>query len=84
LLVSEAVLLALAGSILGLALVYMGLALGAPAIESAYGIFLGGLTPGLYDLAILGIVSGAALVLGCIPAWRAYRNSLADGLTIRV
>ena len=26
----------------------------------------------------------AALLMGLLPAWRAYRNALSDGLTIRV
>jgi hypothetical protein len=26
----------------------------------------------------------AALLMGLLPAWRAYRNTLADGLTIRI
>jgi hypothetical protein len=26
----------------------------------------------------------AAFAMGLFPAWRAYRNTLADGLTIRV
>ena len=25
----------------------------------------------------------AAFVAGCLPAWRAYRKSVADGMTIR-
>jgi putative ABC transport system permease protein len=33
---------------------------------------------------ILAGIVGAAVLMGLIPAWRAYHNSLADGLTIRV
>jgi putative ABC transport system permease protein len=36
------------------------------------------------ELEILAAIVLAALAMGAIPAWRAYRNSLADGLTIRV
>ncbi|MEJ6656356.1 MAG: hypothetical protein QNL70_10150, partial [Pseudomonas sp.] len=25
----------------------------------------------------------AGIVMGCVPAWRAYRQSLVDGLSIR-
>jgi len=32
----------------------------------------------------MGAVLGAALVLGAWPAWRAYRQSLADGLAVRL
>lgn len=84
LLMSEAALLAFCGALLGIAAVYLGFAAGAPFIEAQLGIFVGGLYPGLYDLLVLGAVTGAALVLGAVPAFRAYRNSLADGLTIRL
>ena len=34
-------------------------------------------------LALLYILA-AALLMGSVPAWRAYRNTLSDGLTLRV
>jgi putative ABC transport system permease protein len=36
------------------------------------------------DVAILAGIVGAALLMGFWPAWRAYRHTLADGLTIRI
>jgi putative ABC transport system permease protein len=84
LLIAEAGMLASAGVAAGVALCY-GLILAAqPLLERRFGIFLdpGGLTG--YDLAILGAIIGAALLMGALPAWRAYRNTLSDGLTIRV
>ena len=84
LLVSEAALLAFAGAVIGLAVLYTGLFFLAPVIEASYGIALAGLRPGLFDLAAIGAVTLIAALLGLIPAWRAYRNSLADGLTIRL
>ncbi|MGJ3232255.1 MAG: ABC transporter permease [Oceanicaulis sp.] len=84
LLVAESALLALAGAVIGTGLTYGGLALAAPLIETRFGILLPGLVPGLYDLAIIAAVTLAACVLGLIPAWRAYRNSLADGMTVRL
>ena len=84
LLVAESALLALAGAVIGTGLTYGGLALAAPLIETRFGILLPELLPGLYDLAIIAVVTLAAAVLGLIPAWRAYRNSLADGMTVRV
>ncbi len=84
LLVAESALLALAGAVIGTGLTYGGLAIGAPLIEARFGLLLPGLVPGLYDLAIIALVTGAAAVLGLIPAWRAYRNSLADGMTVRL
>ncbi len=84
LLLSEGALLALIGSLLGIAVVYGALGVAAPIIESQSGIFLGAIIPGLYDLAVIAVIVIASIVLGCVPAFRAYRNSLADGLTIRV
>jgi putative ABC transport system permease protein len=84
LLVAESAGLALAGAIIGTGLTYAGLTGFAPMLEARFGILLPSLVPGLYDLAIIGVVTVAAALLGAGPAWRAYRNSLADGMTIRV
>lgn len=84
LLVSEAALLAFFGAVLGTALTYVALLFGAPILQQRFGIFLTGLTPGASDLAVIGAVTLAAALLGLFPAWRAFRNSLADGMTIRV
>jgi len=84
LLVTEAALLALAGIGCGVLLVYALLAVARPVLAAQYGIYIAisGLTR--YDALLIGIVFGAALLLGALPAWRAYRNSLADGMTIRL
>lgn len=83
LLVSEAGFLALFGSLIGLLLLHGGLALAAPVIQGQFGITLIGLGPGLFDLWVVLGVTGAALLLGTIPAWRAFRTSLADGLSVK-
>lgn len=84
LLVSEAGLLALAGVVLGFATLYLLLAGLAPLIEERFGIFLALRPPGQWDLTIAVVVIAAALLMGVLPAWRAYRNALSDGLTIRI
>ena len=84
LILSEAGLLACSGVVLGLGLVLAVSGLAAPWLESRFGIFVGLQLPGLFELALGGVVIGAALVIGLWPAWKAYRNALADGLTIRV
>lgn len=83
LLVSEAGLLAAAGVALGMGLLYALLAAGAPLVEERFGIFVALRPPSRWDLTISGLVIGTALLVGLVPAWRAYRNTLADGLTIR-
>jgi putative ABC transport system permease protein len=84
LMVAEAGLLASAGVLIGVVLTYGLIAAGRPLLEQQFGIFvrIGGLSR--YDLAILGSIVLAALVMGLLPAWRAYRNTLSDGLTIHV
>ena len=83
LLLLEAGLLALAGVVLGVAAAHLGLAAATPLLASRYGLFMATGGPGVYDLVLAGAVIGAAIIAGLVPAWLAYRNSLADGLTIR-
>ena len=84
LLVSEAGLLAVGGVVLGIGLVYLLSFLLRPVVEAQFGIYFGIAPPGLYEATIALVVAGAALLLASLPAWRAYRNSLADGMTIRI
>lgn len=84
LLVTEAALLGFAGAVTGVAGFYGGFAFAAPWIEERYGLALAGAAPSVFDLGTVGGVTLAAAALGSVPAWRAFRNSLADGLTIRV
>lgn len=84
LLVSEAGLLAAAGVLAGIVVTYALLAAAQPWLAAHYGIFvpLTGLNG--FDAAMLAGIVVAALAMGLFPAWRAYRNTLSDGLTIRV
>ncbi|ENM5741951.1 ABC transporter permease [Vibrio metoecus] len=84
LLVSEASVLTLLGIALGVSILYLLLAVAAPMIASQYGIqiALTGLTT--YEWQLLGSVQLAGMVIGFIPALRAYRQSLSDGMTIRL
>jgi len=84
LLVTEAGLLAAGGVAAGVALCYGLMYAAKPLLERRFGLFLepGGLTG--YDIGLLASIVAAALLMGALPAWRAYRNTLADGLTPRV
>ncbi len=84
LIMGEAGFLTLLGVLLGLALLYLLLLAGQPIIESRFGIFIeiGGFSP--YEWILLGAVVGAGFLVGSIPSYRAYRLSLADGLSVRV
>jgi len=84
LLVTEAGVLGILGVLSGVLLTYVLLAVGQPVLEKRYGIYMrfGGISA--MDALILGSIIVAALVMGLVPAWRAYRNALSDGLTPRV
>jgi putative ABC transport system permease protein len=84
LLVLEAVLMAALGAILGLALLYAALFLGQPLIDSAFGLWLPIEPPTMREVwVLLGVVVAGAIV-SLVPAFRAYRMSLADGMMVRI
>lgn len=83
LLLLEAFGLALAGVLLGLGVMYLALWLAQPIILSHYGLFIPITPPGSWDWSLLGAILVAAIIMGGVPAWRAYRQSLIDGLSIR-
>ena len=84
LLILEAFALALAGVLLGLLLLYLGIAGAQSHVQANYGLYLPLDLPTAYEWTLLGAILSAALLMGCVPAWRAYRQSLADGLSIRL
>ncbi len=83
LLVAEAALLAALGTALGLAMVYALLALARPVVDRSIGLTLPLAPPSGREWTMLAAVFLAGLVAGGVPALRAYRNALADGITIR-
>jgi putative ABC transport system permease protein len=84
LIIGEAGFLTLLGTALGLLLLYGGLMVAQPLMESQFGLFIGVRMLSSYDVILLGLVLGAGVVIGVIPGYRAYRYSLSDGMTIRV
>ncbi len=84
LLVSEASVLTLLGIIVGLTGLYALLSVAAPLIESQYGIQIQLESITGYEWQLLAYVQCAGILIGFIPAIRAYRQSLSDGMTIRL
>ncbi len=84
LLVLESGLLAVMGSVIGVALVYLFLMVGQGPIERNFGLFVPIRALGRTELTYIGIVIAAGFLLGLIPALKAYRNALVDGLSVKV
>ncbi|MGZ9809636.1 ABC transporter permease [Pseudoroseicyclus sp. H15] len=83
LLVLEAALMAAIGALAGMALLYAALAIGRPLIDAAFGLWLPLDPPSLRELQTLGAVIAVAVIVSLLPALRAYRLSLADGMMVR-
>jgi len=79
--VLESTLISAAGMFLGLAAVYLLIFILRVPIENNYGIPLAvvGISNRVAIYMVVVVLAGA--LLGCIPAIRAYRNALVDGLT---
>jgi putative ABC transport system permease protein len=83
LLVLESTMLAFLGCVIGVAIVYAGLALGQSPIEQRFGIHLALRALGETEYGYLAMVMIAGMLIGFVPAWKAYRTSLVDGLSPR-
>jgi len=70
--------------VLGVVLAQSGMALGTPWLQQELGIRLQMSSPLSTQWALLAAVLLAGLLASLGPAWRAYRWSLADGLSPRV
>ncbi|MDH5355423.1 MAG: ABC transporter permease [Gammaproteobacteria bacterium] len=84
LLVAESTMLTLTGIIVGLILLYSGLLLAQPLIETYYGLLIPLSWLNARELYMILILTGSGFLIGLIPAWRAYHNSLLDGMTARI
>ena len=84
LLTLEGIWVTCAGVLLGVLMAQSGMALAAPWLQQALGIRLQMAAPLPTQLALAVAVLLAGLLASLAPAWRAYRLSLADGLSPRV
>ncbi|MDJ0935894.1 MAG: ABC transporter permease [Kiloniellales bacterium] len=81
--VSEATILTTVGTLLGLALLYGSLLIARPIIDTRFGLYLSIAPPTARDLTIVALVVVAGFLAGAVPAYQAYRKSLADGMMVR-
>lgn len=84
LLVFESTLLTALGIGLGVMLQNLVLLILQPWLIDQFGLYLPLGLPGTREWALLGMLQIAGVAVGLLPAWRGYRNSLADGLSTRL
>ncbi|TDL90508.1 ABC transporter permease [Meridianimarinicoccus aquatilis] len=82
-LVLEAMLMAAVGAVLGMAMLYVGLLVAQPVIDAAFGLWLPIDAPTLREVWVVLAVVAAGAIVSIVPAVRAYRMSLADGMMVR-
>ena len=80
----ESTALTTIGALSGFLLLQGVLLLAVPFLEAHYGLHISVGAPNTIEFAILVAAVFSGSLIGVIPAWRAYRNSLVDGLTIRI
>ncbi|MCY4496074.1 MAG: ABC transporter permease [Rhodospirillaceae bacterium] len=81
---SEAMVFAVVGAAAGVALLYVALLVGQPIVAREFGLHLPIAMPRPADWWIISAVVAAGTAAGAVPAIRAYRLSLADGLSMRI
>jgi putative ABC transport system permease protein len=84
LIVGEAGIITVAGVLFGWTVIYALLLITRPIIAANTGLFVSIGSPSAYEFILAVIIVFAGLLIGVIPAYRCYCNSLADGLTVRV
>jgi putative ABC transport system permease protein len=80
----EGFLLVISGMALGLLGLFLLIMALSPVLADNYGIFIYLSLPTSGEWALLGCICLAGLAASLIPALRAYRMSLSDGLTVSI
>ena len=80
----EGLFVVLLGTLLGLALLALLGALLAPLAQAQLGLVIDARWISPDEIVLLAAVVGVGLIASLVPGYRAYRMSLADGLTPRV
>ncbi|WP_220719855.1 ABC transporter permease [Agarivorans litoreus] len=84
LLLIEALLLSALGALLGLASMYLILGAAKPILLNQFGFYLVLNWPTVEQCYLLLAVVVVGFFAGVLPAWRAYRYSLSDGMSIKI
>ena len=84
LLAAEGAWVTLAGALLGAAAAALAVGLAGPWLQAQFGIALQWAAPTPAQWGLFGAVLAAGMLASLVPGWRAYRLSLADGLSPRL
>lgn len=84
LLAAEGLLVTASGVVLGALACWGAVALLGGWVQSHFGITLQLLPPGPAEWQLMAAVLAGGLLASLVPGWRAYRLSLADGLSPRI
>lgn len=80
---AEALLITLLACALSMLVVWLTLTLGSQWLSQTYGLFVEANVFTLQSLIIVGIVCAATVIVTCIPAVSAYKQSLQQGLQVK-
>lgn len=83
LLVIEAGLIVAAGIVVGVLLALALQVAVAPWLLARFGLAIGFAPPEAYQLMVLGAIFVAGLLVALVPAWMAYRRTVADGMQVK-
>jgi putative ABC transport system permease protein len=84
LIVSEAALITTVAIMLGFSIVYLLLAIAQPILQAQAGLFIEIGWPTVREMTLISFVALAGIIVSLVPAYRIYRYSLSDGITIRL
>jgi putative ABC transport system permease protein len=84
LLAAEGLLVTASGVVLGALACWGTVALAGGWVQSQFGITLQWMAPGQAEWQLMAAVLAGGLLASLVPGWRAYRLSLADGLSPRI
>jgi putative ABC transport system permease protein len=80
----EALFLTSVGILIGLCALFLLTQIAAPYILNQYGFLFSPVFITTKEMHLLAFIALAAFIIGVLPAFKAYRQSLSDGMTIRI
>jgi putative ABC transport system permease protein len=83
LLAAEGAIVTAGGVLLGVVATVAAVLFAAPLLQQQFGITLSATAPTAAQWGLLAAVLAAGMLASLVPGWRAYRLSLADGLSPR-